>query len=195
MANAKTKTFKLFGANEIVKESANLSKYLTTAGPARVQAYLLSEMVLLDNPQHRNPTRLCAFLRNIKGGMARSNAIHAWVQRFCNVEFVKADQRNAAGDEYRMKPIRKEVDAKLAFEAAQATMWTSCKADTEAKDYLLEKSAKSFLTSAFKNGLTMEDIEAAIEKVKTDAQLEANKAIKRAQAKASTVGVAITVGK
>lgn len=192
------KKLKLFGANELARESVNLARNIGNQDK-RVQIYLLSEMAAIE--EHRNVTRLNDFLLAIAGKGLRSNAVHNFVQVFCNIELQdKKKAWNRVENPYRMKAKRdkfavrlvekgkvvehsfRDFDGLLHF--AATVPWTKFKMERPATDFSLDSRAKSFLTAAFKAGISFEEIEAAVESVKAQAMADANAAIARAKKKA-----------
>lgn len=165
--NAKAKkapAIRLIGDNAIAKESVNLARAIKGMDK-RVQVYLCSEINHIE--QHRNPTRLNAFFDAISKRGVRTHAMHAFIQRFGNVRYDEEAKR------YVVQAVRDKAVAADQLALAIAADWTTFKPEGKVRQFDLEASAMRLLFEAFKNGIEMEAIEAAIAKVKGDAAKKA----------------------
>ncbi len=162
---------RLIGDNAIAKESVNLARAIKGMDK-RVQVYLCSEISHIE--AHRNPTRLNAFFDAIAKRGVRTHAMHAFIQRFGNVRYDEEAKR------YVVQAVRDKAVAAEQLALAMAADWTSFKPEGKVRQFDLEASAMRLLFEAFKNGIEMEAIEAAIAKVKGDAAKKAAEALAKA---------------
>lgn len=160
----KATAIRLIGDNAIAKESINLARAIKGMDK-RVQVYLCSEIAHIE--AHRNPTRLNAFFDAISKRGVRTHAMHAFIQRFGNVRYNETDKK------YVVQAVRDKAIAAEQLALAMASEWTTFKPEGKVRQFDLEASAMRLLFEAFKNGIEMEAIEAAIAKVKTDAAKKA----------------------
>ena len=128
-------------ASTLAKEAVNLGKAIKR-NDGRVQTYLLSEIAHIE--EHRNPTRLNAFLDGIRGAGARTNAMHAFVQEFANVVW------DAEEKKYKVKAIRKESVFEEKFQIACETMWTEFKPEKPVQQWSFDEQLKKLLDLASK---------------------------------------------
>jgi len=178
MSNIKSKAtkavaLKLIGDNAIAKESINLAKAIKGMDK-RVQVYLCSEIAHIE--QHRNPTRLNAFFDAIAKRGVRTHAMHAFIQRFGNVRYDEEAKR------YVVQAVRDKAVAAEQLALAIAADWTTFKPEGKVRQFDLDKAAERLLYEAFRNGVDLEQVEAAIAKMKDAAAKRAAEALEKAKA-------------
>lgn len=167
----KAVAIKLIGDNAIAKESINLARAIKGMDK-RVQTYLCSEIAHIE--AHRNPTRLNAFFDAIAKRGVRTHAMHSFIQTFANVRYDEESKK------YVMNAKRDDAIAKEKLALAMTSEWTTFKPEGKVRQFNLEQAASRFLFEAFKNGIELEAIEAAIAKVKTDAAKKAAEVLAKA---------------
>lgn len=160
----KAAAIRLIGDNAIAKESINLARAIKGMDK-RVQTYLCSEIAHIE--QHRNPTRLNAFFDAIARRGVRTHAMHSFIQTFGNVRYDEETKK------YVMNPVRDKAIAADMLAHAITADWTTFKPEGKVRQFNLEAAAMRLLFEAFKNGVNLEEIEAAIAKVKTEAAKKA----------------------
>jgi hypothetical protein len=116
--------------------------------------------------------------------------MRAFILHFGNVEMAggKLDMKRVrdedTGDKTTVIVKRSEKDFKDAFDKAAATSWTNFKEPAEKQEFNLHKVVLGMLTRVLvetNNSITIEEIEAEIERVASEAKIEAAKRIKRAE--------------
>jgi len=167
------KALTLLGDNVIAKEAINLARAIKGLDK-RVQIYLCSEIAHIE--QHRNPTRLNAFFDAIAKRGIRTHAMHAFIQRFANVIYDNEAKK------YIMRAVRDKAVADDALAMAMTVDWTTFKPEGKVRQFDLDKAAERLLYEAFRNGVDLEQVEAAIAKMKGAAAKRAAEALEKAKA-------------
>lgn len=142
----------------------------------RIQRYLLSEIKHIE--EHRNPTRLNQFFTAIHGRGSRTHAMHSFIQAYANVLWKQKDGDKPA--RYEMKPMRPASEFDVLFDKALSDDWTKHKSEGKVVQFNLETRVEKLLVDAFKAGVSVEEIEAAMTKLKAAAQVSANEALVKA---------------
>lgn len=188
MAKKSTKLVIITDAAELSAFGAKIIKAINNTD-AFIQRYLCSEIAHIE--LYRNPTRLNQFFEGLKKTGARSHAMHQFIQCYANVTWKDADAKKDTKAGYVVNEKRAPEIAAKMLATAIATKWTDKKPEGKVRQFNLDDSLETLLTSAFKAGYTTEEIIQHVGLVETKAKEAAAtalaKAAKEAAKEAATV--------